>query len=74
MIFVHRRVLDSLGSPFDIYSLYKGRREYCLVPLDGKTDKGNTPEADNRYLPPSDQDPHHIWSSGSLALTIHLIS
>jgi hypothetical protein len=22
--------------------------------------KGNISEADNRYLPPSDQDPHHI--------------
>jgi len=39
MIFIIKRVLDSLGSPFDICSLEKGRREYYLVPFDGKTDK-----------------------------------
>lgn len=60
MIFMRRRVLDCLGSPFDTCSLLRADGSIVWSLLTEKLKEGNTPEADNRYLPPSDQDLRHI--------------
>jgi|APDOM4702015248_1054824.scaffolds.fasta_scaffold06319_3 hypothetical protein len=60
MIFIRRRVLDCLGSPFDTCSLPRADGSIVWSLSTEKLKKGNTPEADNRYLPPGDQDPRRI--------------